>query len=299
MPFEAVVRAGVRAVMTAHLVVPALDDRPATLSPTVLEVLRGDLGFSGLVVSDAVDMRAISAGVGRGPGAALALAAGVDLVCIGNPSHPDPYDDEAAFREVHEAVLAAVDAGDLRVDRLEEAARRVGELAWWVGETRVAALGDDREDERLREVIATVSAGALRTGGLDGLDALAAPGPVHVLDLRGPVGMAAGERGSGVVAALRGWREDVTPVGGDDVPHDGSLVAVVGSPRRSPDVAARLARLLAARPDALVVATGVPDDRDDLGAHWARTYGDTTAAGTALVAALEGAVRGVVRAPGR
>ena len=232
-------------------------------------------------------MRAISAGVGRGPGAAQALAAGVDLVCLGNPSHPEPYDDEAAFHEVHEAVLAAVDAGDLRVDRLEEAARRVGELAWWVGETRAAALAaapDPGVEEQLRESVRTVSAHALRTGDVRPL-----PGPVHVLDLRGPVGMAAGERTSGVLEALRGWRDDVVVdhPGGSAPDGAGSLVAVVGSPRRSPAVAARLAALVAEHPATLVVATGVPDDRDDLGAHWARTYGDTRAAGAALVEALE------------
>ena len=62
-------------------------------------MLRGELGFDGVVISDALDMHAISRGVGRGPGAVRALAAGVDLLCIGNPCFPEPYDSEAVFAD--------------------------------------------------------------------------------------------------------------------------------------------------------------------------------------------------------
>ncbi|MDQ2756056.1 MAG: glycoside hydrolase family 3 [Actinomycetota bacterium] len=292
VPFEAVISAGVRAVMTAHIVFPAIDDRPATLSPEVLAVLRGDLGFSGLVVSDAVDMAAIARRVGRGPGAAAALAAGVDLVCIGNPHHPMPYDDEAAFHEVHGAVLAAVDSGDLRVDRLEEAARRVAELAWWVGENRAAALAVDAGPSQAdaRRAADHVARAALVTH-----DVVHLTRDVHVLDLRDAPSMAAGPGGSGVLSALARARPglQVHPVGTSREPGravgaalasaaDGDVVVVVGSPHRSPGAARRLAAVLGGRHDALVVATGLPDDRDRLGEHWVRTWGDTPSAGQAL-----------------
>jgi beta-N-acetylhexosaminidase len=81
VPFAAAVRAGTLAVMTSHVLLPALDaDRPATLSPAVLGLLRGELGFDGLLVSDAVDMAGASAGRGEPAAAVLALAAGCDLV---------------------------------------------------------------------------------------------------------------------------------------------------------------------------------------------------------------------------
>ena len=81
VPFRAAVRAGVASVMTAHLLVPALDpDRPATLSPRVLELLRGELGFRGLLFSDDLEMGAVA---GLGSPAELAegaILAGVDAV---------------------------------------------------------------------------------------------------------------------------------------------------------------------------------------------------------------------------
>lgn len=304
-PFEAAVLAGVRAVMTAHIVFPAIDRRPATLSPDVLELLRGDLGFSGVVVSDAVDMQAIAGGVGRGPGAALALAAGVDLVCLGNPNDPAGNvgnDDEATYREVHTAVVDAVVGGQLLLDRLEESVRHIAELAWWVGENRAAGLAADAEvarsrgdvGRRGREASARVARAALEMH-----DVPALAGRPHVLDLRGAPNSAAGPRPSGVVAVLRERRPDLVAheVGATPEPlpalhaalsgaEGHGLVVVTSTPRRSPTIARHLAAVLAARPDAVVVATGVAGERDVLGEHWVRTYGDTRSAGAALAEIL-------------
>ena len=120
LPFRAAIGAGVRAVMTGHLRVPALDELPATLSRRILTgLLREELGFEGLVVTDALEMRAISAGVGVEEGAVLALAAGADSLCLGHDLH------EAAVGAVVRAIVAAVRAGRLPLERLEEAAARV------------------------------------------------------------------------------------------------------------------------------------------------------------------------------
>ncbi|WP_269045949.1 glycoside hydrolase family 3 N-terminal domain-containing protein [Paenarthrobacter sp. Z7-10] len=91
-PFRAAVDAGVTAVMSAHIVVPGLGDAeqaelPATLNPAAGARLRA-LGFEGLQITDALDMAAIRASVGSGPGAVQALLAGADLLCVGNPSNP-------------------------------------------------------------------------------------------------------------------------------------------------------------------------------------------------------------------
>ena len=77
LPFRAAIAAGVRAVMTAHLVVPTLDEVPATLSSRILRrLLRDELGFDGLVLTDALEMRAISAGVGVEEGGCARLGCG-------------------------------------------------------------------------------------------------------------------------------------------------------------------------------------------------------------------------------
>jgi beta-glucosidase len=114
-PFRAAIAAGVATVMTAHLLLPALDpQRPATLSAAVLTgLLRQELGFNGLVVTDALMMEAISASYGPGEAAVLALEAGADLVLM-------PADADAAIA----ALVAAVEGGRLSRERLEASAQR-------------------------------------------------------------------------------------------------------------------------------------------------------------------------------
>ncbi len=114
-PFREAIACGVASVMTAHLLLPELDpERPATLSPVVLtQLLRHDLGFAGLVVTDALVMEAIAARHGPGEAAVLALEAGADLVLM--PA--DPW-------QAVEAILAALESGRLRVDDLRRSAER-------------------------------------------------------------------------------------------------------------------------------------------------------------------------------
>ena len=114
-PFRAAIAAGVATVMTAHLLLPALDpQRPATLSSAVLTgLLRQELGFNGLVVTDALMMEAISSNYGPGEAAVLALEAGADLVLM-------PADADAAIA----ALVAAVQGGRLSRERLEASAQR-------------------------------------------------------------------------------------------------------------------------------------------------------------------------------
>jgi beta-glucosidase len=123
-PFRQAIAAGVASVMTAHLLLPELDpDRPATLSWWVLtQLLRQDLGFDGLVVTDALVMEAIAARHGAGEAAVLALEAGADLVLM--PA--DPW-------QAIEAILSAVREGRLSQERLWsslERRRRALERTW-------------------------------------------------------------------------------------------------------------------------------------------------------------------------
>ena len=105
-PFRAAIAAGARAIMTAHLVVPAVDAAPATLSRAQLTgLLREELGFTGVVVTDALEMKAVSATVGMEEGAVLALLAGADALCLGHDI------DAGHVARVRAAIVAAVRRG--------------------------------------------------------------------------------------------------------------------------------------------------------------------------------------------
>ncbi|MFE0253761.1 glycoside hydrolase family 3 N-terminal domain-containing protein [Streptomyces sp. NPDC059010] len=123
-PFRAAVAAGVPMLMSAHVVFPAFDpNRPATLSRRILgDLLRHDLGFDGVLVSDALEMKAIADAYGEAAGARIALAAGADQVIV---AVADP-DVTLACRD---AVLDALRTGVLAPERVEEAAGRVRRLA--------------------------------------------------------------------------------------------------------------------------------------------------------------------------
>jgi len=112
VPFRAAIAAGVDSVMTAHVAVPALApaDVPATLSPAILtDLLRNQMGFQGLVVTDALDMGSIANGFSSAEAAVRALEAGADALLM--PANPD-----AAIR----AVVAAVENGRLTRTRIRE-----------------------------------------------------------------------------------------------------------------------------------------------------------------------------------
>jgi len=135
-PFRRAIACGVATLMTAHLLLPELDpERPATLSPRVLtDLLRHDLGFDGLVVTDALVMEAIAARHGPGEAAVLALEAGADLVLM--PA--DPW-------KAMEAILASVREGRLSEERLRlSLERRRQALARTWGDPDPGGLDPDR-----------------------------------------------------------------------------------------------------------------------------------------------------------
>ena len=109
-PFQRLIAAGIDAVMTAHLLLPELDpQQPATLSGAVLtDLLRRDLGFDGLVVTDALVMEAIAARHGAAEAAVLAFAAGADLILM-------PADASAAI----DGLVEALRSGRIPIQRLE------------------------------------------------------------------------------------------------------------------------------------------------------------------------------------
>jgi beta-N-acetylhexosaminidase len=122
-PFAAAVSAGAHAVMTSHIVVPAVDpELPATLSRPVLTLLREQLGFRGAIVTDALDMAGASATRGIPEAAVLAIGAGADLLCLGASS------DVALVRAIQAALVEAVESGRLPEERLHEAVAHIDAL---------------------------------------------------------------------------------------------------------------------------------------------------------------------------
>jgi beta-N-acetylhexosaminidase len=125
VPFAAAVEAGCRVIMTSHIMLPQLDlEHPATMSRVVLnDLLRGELGFSGVVVSDALDMAGASGAQGMAGAAVAALQAGCDLLCLGTENSDDQLAD------IERAVSSAVADGTLASNRVREATSRVRGLA--------------------------------------------------------------------------------------------------------------------------------------------------------------------------
>lgn len=118
-PFAAAARVRLPMIMTAHVVFAAVDDRrPGTLSPAVIDgVLRRELGYAGVIVSDDLDMQAIRSHYGAGEAAVAAVTAGCDVVLLCR--------DPAAQRDAFDALVAGAEVDEVLRARIAEAAGRV------------------------------------------------------------------------------------------------------------------------------------------------------------------------------
>jgi beta-N-acetylhexosaminidase len=261
-PFRAAIDAGVLSIMTAHIVVQSLGDMPATMSREILhDLLRDDLRFRGMVMTDALEMKAISATVGVEEGAVRALAAGADALCLGH----DLFDDSVA--SVRDALVDAVRSSSLPEERLVEAAARVSEVAG-----RSSAHVDPRRD---------------REAGRSAADrALYCEGPGHltrpplVVELQPEPGMAAGR-----LSQTPGeWFAAVVPDADVRLLDERTVTADLASDGRQLVVIARDAHrhawqrdaieaLTSRAPDTVVVEVGLPHWRPAGAATYVATYG--------------------------
>ena len=118
LPFQAAVKTNVDMVMIGHLHLPALDPRPdlpATLSwPIVSGLLREQLGYEGIIITDAMNMRAVSDRFGSDQAAVMAFKAGVDIILM-----------PADFFVAYNAMLVAVQTGEISQSRLDDSLRRI------------------------------------------------------------------------------------------------------------------------------------------------------------------------------
>ena len=223
--------------MTAHIRFAALDDRAATVSAEVIGLLRSELGFEGLVITDALEMRAISGTVGLEEGAVRTLAAGADALCLGAD----------VTREQVQAVQAAIVHG-VPEERLREAAARVAETGAWASSPR---------PHHDLEAGAEAARRALRVEGDVSLN-----GEPLVVELRPEATIAAGEARHGLGGTLVREGEQLPPL--DDLRR---VVIVVRDAHRH----AWQRDLVPAR--TLVVETGVPEWRPPDARGWIATYG--------------------------
>lgn len=275
VPFARVL-AGARAVMTAHIVVRAMDsEHPATLSPRLLTgLLRDDLGFAGVCFTDCMEMDAIRASVGTAEGAVQALVAGADCVLI---SHSLDLARESVDR-----IVDAVATGRLSRERLQSAFDRVQRLR--------ASLAAPRELDTSpphpgvgREI------GRRAVTCLRG-EALAEPQSTIVVSFEGPTVEGAQGAHTKHASLARtcggGMTELVVPLDPGQTQRDEILQALERAGRR-PLVTMRRAHIFAGQaeavvailrryPDALIVSVREPFDALNVAgaAHVLCTYGD-------------------------
>ncbi|MGW2418422.1 glycoside hydrolase family 3 protein [Streptomyces sp. NPDC001709] len=288
-PFRAAIAAGTRAIMSAHILVPALDpDRPGTLSRRILtELLREELGYQGLIVTDGMEMRAISGTYGLEHGVVLAIAAGADAICVGGG-----LCDEDTVLNLRDALVAAVRSGELPEERLADAAARVRDLAGWTVRAASGAANTEPNPE-IGLVAARRALRVTRAGAAAALNA-----PVYVAQFEPARNIAVGDQTPwGVAAELQRLLPGTdsgsfTGEGAGSealVAADGRrIVAVVRDEHRHEWMRSALDTLLAARPDTVVVEMGLPQAAPRGALHIA-TYGAARVCG---VAAAEAVVAG-------
>jgi beta-N-acetylhexosaminidase len=273
-PFRSAIAAGVDSIMVSHVHLTQIDDVPATISPAVLTgLLRTELGFDGVVITDALEMHGISDVAALPEAAVRAIAAGADALCLGAWAYLDDVDAAAA------ALVAAVRDGTLAEERLFQAHERIARLG-----TRPRGDLRDRDDtvgERLAEDAVSVHGDPRLRGGralLIRLDPTHSPaagtavwGVEHHLraagvDLETLAIDAHTYNGPGMVRAEVGLHRDEHGPAAD-------VVVLVRSSHRFPWQQAVLDDLLARCPDAVVVDMGTPGADFSGFRGWVRTFG--------------------------
>ncbi|MFV2178769.1 glycoside hydrolase family 3 protein [Actinomadura sp. LOL_016] len=280
VPFRAAIDAGARAVMTGHLNVPPITEGlPATLSPAAITgLLRERLGYPGVIVTDALDMRGASGAIGIPEASVRALIAGADLLCLGPNEHAD------TLRATLAAVEDAVRDRRLSPHRLQDAADRTDALRRWLAGEVPATPDRDAGLEGARRAVRV-------TGALPGW-----PGtPPLVVEVEASGNIAVGPTPWG----LHPWAPDALRAAGTDGDADRvldrakgrGLVVVLRDAHRHAAQRSLTTALLTARPDTVVVEMGLPVWRPGSAVYLA-TYGAAAANAQAAAELL-----GLVPAP--
>jgi beta-N-acetylhexosaminidase len=282
-PFAAAIKAGTIAIMPSHLRLPELTgDLPATVSGAALTgLLRGELGFTGVVVCDALEMRATRDAFGIPGAAVLAVAAGTDLLCLGRDGGEDQY------LAVRAALAGAVRDGTLAGARLEEAADRVARLRGGLARTRSAAGAGPAGQVGL--------AAARRAARISGAR-LELRRPL-VIEVEPRENIAAGRFTWGLSPWVPAGSVRRVSAGADsggagyaagilEASAGRSLVLVVRDAHRDSYTRSLVTALLAARPDLILVEMGLPRWRPPDGTSYLTTYGASRASAQAAAELL-------------
>jgi beta-N-acetylhexosaminidase len=228
IPFRAAFAAGVRLAMSAHVALPAVTGRadlPSTLSRAVMTgLLRRDLGFEGVTISDALDMGAV-AGPDRVADVVTAIRAGIDLLLTAA--------DPEALARMEAALVEGADAGLLDAGELADTERRVGTLRAWLGSADPApdlAVVAGAEHRALAAELAARSITLVRDpGGLLPIADGECARRVLVLMPR-PTDLTPADTSStvapGLAAALRRYHADVDEVVVEPEPDEATIAAV-------------------------------------------------------------------------
>lgn len=275
-PFAAVVGVDTKAVMTAHIRVPELTGQePATFSAAALRLLRDDYGFTGVVISDALEMAGAAATAGGiGPAAVRSLRAGADLLCLGARV------DEALCEQVVESVATAVADGELPLRRLEEAVARTATLAGWT-------LGEVTVEEEPADLGYQAARRAIRVDGT--IDGLAG---ALVVQLESAHNIAEGRVPWGLrphLPASAVWEVDATRCTAEELRQRAGTrpIVLVGRHLHRSSSARTLVEKVAADHPCVVVEMGWPSSWRPAGT-WAfiTTHGASYACGAALADTL-------------
>jgi beta-N-acetylhexosaminidase len=288
LPFSAVIEAGASTIMTSHIMLPQLDARhPATFSSEILGgLLRNELGFTGVVVTDALDMVGASGEIGIPAAAVRAIAAGCDLLCIGTDN------SDAQLDEIERAIDTAIAEGRLDAGRLADAGERNVALARRLARRLPPPLASETSVPTASASATSVSAASVFGPTFNLARAIAAfdvrrgvsvAAERTVVALETAPNIAVGDSPWGPpVAARIGEGESLPPVGGQ-------LVLVGKANHRHEWVRSLIDDARGAFPEVLVVDMGWP--------HPDRRYADVATFGAsrhvseALAAWLEGESR--------
>ncbi len=281
-PFTAAIRAGTIAIMPSHLRVPELTgDLPASVSSAAITgLLRGELGFTGVIVSDALEMRALRDTFGIPRAAALAVAAGTDLLCLGRDGGEEDY------LAVREALVSAVHDGTVAGARLEEAADRVARLRGGLARVRPVRPAGRDPAEGFGVGLAAARRAARTSGQRPVLS------NALIIEVEPRENIAAGRFAWGLdpwapAGAVRRVHATAGLAAGILEASAGrSLVVVVRDAHRDPETRSLLDDLLAARPDMVLVEMGLPLWRPPDGTCYLATFGASRASGQAAAELL-------------
>ncbi|MCW4457651.1 beta-N-acetylhexosaminidase [Microbacterium sp. MPKO10] len=299
VPFAAAIDAGVTSIMTSHIMLPQIDsENPATMSRAVLEgLLRGDLGFDGLIVSDALDMAGASAEIGIPEAAVRALNAGVDLLCIGTAN------TDEQLEQIEHAITDAVATGRLAASRVEQAAQRVLDFASAtvisdVGSGDAASVDAAAADAVIDDAAVGEAARAIEVSA-DAAELDAARTPAAVLRLDAAANIAVGSAPWGPFSLDDPWggapvtRMDLANDTATDVARaldaaspEGTIIVVGKSNHQHPGAVAVVDALRAAGRPVLTIDMGWP--KADRAYADVATFGASRLVGAALVRCLFG-----------